>query len=237
MNFWYWFRVVYIQKILLPRKTNPRSTKTSSNHVHVPFGLPHHLCVLPAPAAATRAEICRYTEAWSVFPTLYQTSSFVTFVGLRYFFLRAYNTLLTFASEQGKCNNCSWHFFGAGEAAAVRQRPMTKAKRPASGGVKKKQVDGDYKKRRRKPVPSKALATGEKAAAATALATTAAVTNITKPKRKPVKECDGRPTPPSCKRGFRMVWRVPMTAMMRREQGRQNVKNGRWIMIKSPYVF
>lgn len=114
---------------------------------------------------------------------------------------------------------------------------MTKAKGSASGGVKKKQVDGDYKKRRRKPVPSKALATGEKAAAATALATTAAVTNITKPKRKPVKECDGRPAPPSCKRGFRMVWRVPVTAMMRREQGRQNVKNGRWVMIKSPYVF
>jgi hypothetical protein len=119
----------------------------------------------------------------------------------------------------------------------VRQRPMTKAKRPASGGVKKKQVDGDYKKRRRKPVPSKALATGEKAAAATALATTAAVTNITKPKPKPVKKCDGRPTPPSCKRGFRMVWRAPVAAMMRREHGRQNVKNGRWIMIKSPYVF
>ena len=112
----------------------------------------------------------------------------------------------------------------------MRQRPMTKAKGPAAGGVKKKQVDGDYKKRR-KPVPSKALATGEKAAAATALATTAAVTKITKPKPKPVKECDGRPTPPICKRGFRMVWIKHMAAMMRREQGRQN---GRWKMIKSP---
>ncbi len=127
----------------------------------------------------------------------------------------------------------------------MRQRPMTKAKGPAAGGVKKKQVDGDYKKRR-KPVPSKALATGEKAAAATALATTAAVTNITKPKPKPVKGCDGRPTPPSCKRGFRMVWmskdyvqrrgggyqQKKKTAMMRREQGRQNaIENGHWIMI------
>ena len=120
---------------------------------------------------------------------------------------------------------------------------MSKAQGPAAGGVKKKQVDGDYKKRR-KPVPSKALATGEKAAAATALATTAAVTNISKPKPKPVKECDGRPTPPSCKRGFRMVWMskdcvqrrgggYAKAAMMRREQGRQN---GHWIMIKSLYI-
>ncbi len=118
----------------------------------------------------------------------------------------------------------------------MRQRPMKKAKGPSSCGVKKKQVDGDYKKRRRKTVPSKALATGQKAAAATALTTTAAVTNMTKPKPKPVKECDGRPTPPSCKRGFRMVWRALVAAMMRGEQGRQNVKNGRWIMIKSLYI-
>ena len=117
----------------------------------------------------------------------------------------------------------------------MRQRPMTEAKGPAAGGVKKKQVDGDYKKRR-KPVPSKAPATGEKAAAATALATTAAVTKITKPKPKPVKEYGGRPMPPSCKRGFMMVWRPPpMAAMMRHEQGRQNGRpklKGRWVMIK-----
>ncbi len=117
---------------------------------------------------------------------------------------------------------------------------MTKAKRPAAGGVKKKQVDGDYKKRR-KPVPSKALAARDKAAAATDLAETAAVTNDAKPKPKPAKKYDGRPTPPSCKRGFRMVWMsknclqlrgggFAVSAMMRHEQGRQN---GHWVMIKS----
>jgi hypothetical protein len=128
----------------------------------------------------------------------------------------------------------------ASAAAALRQCPMTKAKGPSAGGVKKKQVDGDYKKRR-KPVPSNALASKDKAAATTDLVETAAVTNDTKPKSEPVKKHDGRPTTPSCKHGLRMVWMSKncvqlrgggfgKTAMMRHEQGRQN---GHWVMIKS----
>jgi hypothetical protein len=105
---------------------------------------------------------------------------------------------------------------------------MTKAKAPVSAGVKK-QVDGDYKKRR-KPVPSeatlakrsaakeKAVAAREKAAAARALAKTAAATNTTKPKPKPktkpktkpqpVKNHKSIPAQPRCyQSGYRMVWR------------------------------
>jgi hypothetical protein len=116
----------------------------------------------------------------------------------------------------------------------MQHYPMTKAKASVASGVKKKHVDGDYKKRR-KPVPSeatlakrsaakgKALAEREKAVAARALAKTAAATNTAKPK-------------PKSKPKWEMVWmskdyvqigkRIVQKKMMRREQGR---KCGHWL--------
>jgi hypothetical protein len=115
---------------------------------------------------------------------------------------------------------------------------MTKANASVASGVKKKHVDGDYKKRR-KPVPSeatlakrsaakeKAVAAREKAAAARALAKTAAATDTVKPKPKP------KPKPK-----WEMVWRsydyvqfgkrILQKKMMRPEQGR---KSGHWLKL------
>jgi len=147
-----------------------------------------------------------------------------------------------FSMREQVRENCASKFFGAGAAAAaLRQCSMTKSKGPAAGGVKKKQVDGDYKKRRK---PARSTAARDKAAAATDLAKTAAAANVTKPKPKPAKKFDDRPAPPKCKRGFRMVWvskdikqmrgggigAKAMAAMMRREQGRQEGLH--WVMIK-----
>jgi hypothetical protein len=165
-----------------------------------------------------------------------------------------------FSMREQVRENCASKFLGAGTAAAApRQCPMTKANAPAAGGVKKKKVDGDYRKRR-KPAPSeatlakrsaakeKALAARDKAAAVRALAKTAAATKIAKAKPKPkpktkpmpVKNHHGRPSPPSCRRGWKMVWmskdyirqrggRIVHKKMMRHEQGRQN---GHWLMVK-----
>jgi hypothetical protein len=120
---------------------------------------------------------------------------------------------------------------------------MTKAKSPASGGVKKKKVDGDYKKRR-KSVPSEATLAKRSAAKEKALA----AREKQKPKPKanakpqplPVKGGDGS-TAPSCEPGFKMVWtskdcavsgcgyRIMHKKMMRYEQGRVR---GHWLKLK-----
>jgi hypothetical protein len=127
----------------------------------------------------------------------------------------------------------------------------------AASGVKKKQINGDYKKRR-KPVPSeavlakrsaakeRALAAKEKAAAARALAKTNSATKPKpkpKPKTKPrplsAKKYNGIPAPPRCSPGFVMVWRdksyiqignrIVQAKMMSRQQGRVN---GHWLKQK-----
>ena len=143
----------------------------------------------------------------------------------------------------------------------MKHCPMTKATSSVAGGVKKKQVDGDYKKRR-KPVPSeatlakreaakeKALAAREKAAAARALAKTAAATNTAKPnpkpklkpkpKPQPAKNDNSIPPPPPCRPGWRMVWKSKdyvqhgnRIVQKKMMRPEQGRKGGHWLKVKA----
>ncbi len=124
---------------------------------------------------------------------------------------------------------------------------MTKAKGPAAGGVKKKQVNGDYKKRR-KSAPSEATlakrsADKEKTRAAREKAA-AGPRPKPKPSTKPQHVKNYHPeggASPSCEPGWKMVWmnksyrvsacgyRTVQMKMMRFEKGR---KNGHWLKLK-----
>ena len=106
----------------------------------------------------------------------------------------------------------------------MQHYPMTKAKASVAAGVKKKHVDGNYKKRR-KPVPSEATLAKRSAAKEKALSARekAVAANTAKPK-------------PKSKPKWEMVWmpkdyvqigkRILHKKMMRREQGRQG---GHWL--------